>query len=958
MNDETIGVSAGKGIFDKQALAELATTAVGGRSISDVVAQTGLSRSTISKILNQKLRFRPSIVILRRLAGEESSPLFRAMLEACGYPNEWQDYLAANNVRSYIYVSYSHRDKDVVKQIVDRMERHGFRVFRAESDLLASPDLHKQITEVIDHCTVFVFVISSASLESDYCQAELEYALSIRKKVIPVMLEDYSHLRNALPQSLHGILGLRYAKNKDFYQRLYEGLQDCRNDRGDFIEGTYRREIYRSLFNDRIEGKSVSLNEIKVIFLGDGETGKSHTIARLLNDGGEPKDYTDQATPGIVIKNKEYNMNGREFRVHFWDFGGQEILHSMHRIFLTERTLYVVLVNARDETQDARALYWLHNIQSFAPNAPVILVMNKMDQNPNASLNERDLCKKYTGLRRVIKMSALKDSADELNKNLRDAMLDEIVKSDVLDKQWRESWLKVKNALEEMKTDFIDGKEYRRICDECGVGVKWKDAEDDEDDEQKEQRILREQKELLHWFNDLGVSFCCYDDYKLENYIILRPEWITNALYIMLFNVCEGTKNGLLPHEGICKLLNPSQKDRDRILRVLPDITYDYDEVMYVLNVIRKFQLSFKGKEEHEFIPMLCQHDSMPVLEDYEHDPNTLEFQMEFEYLPNNVLHRLMVERQQELNMENVWLTGALFEQKATGLSAVVTIDGNLLRIFVRSNNPMHKPNTYLSILKGNVDSIWQDMNLRKPNNKLVYKLNGRQEIFSYEMLNAMLKVGQTQAFSMTWMEMVPIWDIMNQSAPAAADDRRRLLGDIVTACQLLQSNPDCWDLDENGRNTQVRNALRLRGYVVHDQTLLGISGGGKTAGELDMDIRRYENTPWTICEAIRVRDGSKADWDKHLSKLLDNYNPHGAPFLFLLTYVDCEKEKFDNIWGGFQSHIQTCGTEQFALVPDSYAHFADEKWEDNYYIQTVKSQYQCGGYTPAVYHIFVRIGR
>ena len=52
--------------------------------------------------------------------------------------------------------------------------------------------------------------------------------------------------------------------------------------------------------NQRTEEATVPLNEIKVVFLGDGEAGKSHTIARLMNDGGEPVGYTDQSTPGIA----------------------------------------------------------------------------------------------------------------------------------------------------------------------------------------------------------------------------------------------------------------------------------------------------------------------------------------------------------------------------------------------------------------------------------------------------------------------------------------------------------------------------------------------------------------------------------------------------------------------------------------------------------------------------------
>lgn len=698
------------------------------------------------------------------------------------------------------------------------------------------------------------------------------------------------------------------------------------------------QEMIRQWFEARKKGNEVPLNEIKVVFLGDGEAGKSHTIARLLNDGGKPLDYTDKATPGIVIKNKEYELDGRKIQVHFWDFGGQEILHSMHRIFLTERTLYVVLVNARDETQDARARYWLHNIKSFAKDAPVILALNKIDQNPTAEVNRRDLLNKYDNLRRVIKLSAKEYNQDHFNREFTDALLDEIQQTKYLDVTWPIPWRTVKEELEQMGSNYIRGAAYREICHRCGVDTN--------------------QKNLLHWFNDLGVSFCCYDDYRLDNYVILRPDWITNALYIILFNKCEGANNGLIPHSSIKNVLGEDVENPDTIHRVLPDVYYDWDEIQYVLEVFRKSQLSFDAGDEHEFIPMLCDPNSSPVAEWYEKDEDTLEFRMDFDYLPNNVLHQLMVDRKVELQMDNVWRTGALFMQEETGLSAVVTLDEKTLRILVRSSDPMHKPNTYLSMLKANVDRIWKKMGLQKPSNKLVYKLNSKQEIFDYELLTAMLDAGQRQIFSMTWRQMLNIWDIMNQSAPATTADQEKLLGHIITACQHLQANKMYWDVDENDRSTVVRNILRTQGYIIHDQTLQGISGGEKKPGELDMDIRRYENAPWTICEALRINDGSKTGWNSHLAKLLDNYNPHGASFLFLLTYVDCEKDKFDQIWESFEDHIKGHSAERFAYILESYALFANEQWADNHFIKTARCQYECGSYTPTVYHIFVRMGR
>ena len=138
------------------------------------------------------------------------------------------------------------------------------------------------------------------------------------------------------------------------------------------------RELIRAYYR---EHDRVPVNECKVVFLGDAEAGKTHSIKRLLKKGEKISELKSQSTPGIEITVDTMQMEGSDIVVNYWDFGGQEIQHSMHRMFLTERTIYVVFLNARQDPLDDRARYWLENICSFAQDAPVLLVINKMDQN-------------------------------------------------------------------------------------------------------------------------------------------------------------------------------------------------------------------------------------------------------------------------------------------------------------------------------------------------------------------------------------------------------------------------------------------------------------------------------------------------------------------------------------------------------------------------------------------------
>ena len=94
------------------------------------------------------------------------------------------------------------------------------------------------------------------------------------------------------------------------------------------------------------------------------------------------------------------------------------------------------------------------------------------------------------------------------------------------------------------------------------------------------------------------------------------------------------------------------------------------------------------------------------------------------------------------------------------------------------------------------------------------------------------------------------------------------------------------------------------------------------------------------------------------LKKLLDNYNPNGVQFLVLLTYVDDEKDKFDQIRNSIKNHIQGHDEGSFAYQLNSFKHYQTESWTGNHYIQTAKCKYILGEYAPTVYHVFVRMGR
>lgn len=690
------------------------------------------------------------------------------------------------------------------------------------------------------------------------------------------------------------------------------------------------------------EDEAKPLNELKVVFLGDGEAGKSHTIARLLNDGIQVEKFRGVSTPGIVIEDKTYNIGGREIKVHYWDFGGQEILHSMHRMFLTTRTLYVVMLNVREGNQDDRARYWLHNLRSFANGAPVLLVLNKMDMNKNASVNESDLRALYPNLTDIVKLSTLTFGDQEFRQAFLEVLLKQIALMDILAMPLTSAGRRVKEKVQSMQENYIHGDIFRKFCDESGV--------------MGSDNIRRD---LLNVFGELGVSFCYSGSARLEDYVVLRPDWITNAIYIILFNKVESVTNGLVTHDTIYRML--SSGDTENIQRTVTSATYTREEVDYVLNVVRRFRLSFPVEdEETEFMPMLCDANSTSAAKEYENDPEALEFRMHYEYLPNNVIHRLMVDHRKELDRNHVWLTGARFVCGDTGRSAVVKSEGNLLRIFVRAEGALRDPQRYLDKLKGTLERINEEMGLTVSKMEVAYKEGGKTVYFDYEDLLDYQESGETHIRSRELKKKLPLVDVLMQSDFPEDEKQRKLKGDIWQACEMLQEDNLYWKASEDQRTGLLAKLLRAKDYIAMEQHRTGISAGGIQSGELDLDIRLTPGDSWSAMEALNLTGSSASQieyWNAHLKKLLDNYNHVGRSFLFHISYVGCAKSRFDQVCGEMYEHLRFHSPENYELQ-HRFVHWLPSQVGANQFVRAAKAVYDCGGIPMTVYHYFVRIGK
>ena len=499
---------------------------------------------------------------------------------------------------------------------------------------------------------------------------------------LPDWLHELSKLKNIdlcncrikkIPYSLVQT-GLEFIL-ENIYDKEGIHLFGARLDEGDLGLFGQSREVIERYYSGRQE----NIKECKVIFLGDGAAGKSSLIDRIIKDEFEEN---TQATDGIRTCRWFTAVDGENLALRILDFGGQEIMHAMHRCFLTAHTVYVVVCEIRNDSDiDREAARWLENVKAFAPTCPVLLALNKADQNNNVSVNERSLREINPALRCVIKTSAKwprEQGVSELIKAIQNE-----VPACISNFMVNADMLGIKQELECMERDYISEEEYQGICIRNHI------------------EEIDLQRDMLSWFKELGVAYFYSSNQlntHLENVRVLNPAWLTNGIYRLILRTPSG---GFLSHKLIKDALRATDsKD------IMPDKVYTPQETEFILYVMRNFEISLNMQNGVEMIPMKMDKTPPDTVDAFSKE-EALHLCWRGNYIPNNVIHRLMIRKSAELDQSCVWRTGARFGRGSS--YALAEMSETSLDIYVMA---VYDSRQYMEEFRALVWQILGEMNI------------------------------------------------------------------------------------------------------------------------------------------------------------------------------------------------------------------------------------------------------
>jgi len=461
------------------------------------------------------------------------------------------------------------------------------------------------------------------------------------------------------------------------------------------------REYFKAM-----EGEKQALKEVKVLLVGDGAAGKTSLVKQLR---GVPFDKNESQTHGINIASWTTGPDDFKINVRLWDFGGQEIMHATHQFFLSKRSLYILVLNSR---KDEKTEYWLNHVQTFGGASPVIVVLNKIDENPGFDVNRRFLQEKYPNIKGFYSVSCAKGKGIAAFKK---ALNQELANVELIRTTWAKKWFNVKSRLEHMKENFITYDHYRQIC--------------------AEEKIPGEaaQDTLVDFLNDLGVILH-FKDFHLEDTQVLEPRWITTSVYKIINSPILAAGHGTLALASLKEILKSVPGEQ-------PVFHYPADKYPYIIQLMKKFELCYALDDEHILVP-----DLLAVAE-----PQTgfdrkdaLEFRYHYNFMPKSIMPRFMVKRQKDIKDELRWRTGVVLEDKGCEATALVKADEREQKIYISVAGTRKRD--YFSVIRKTFQDIHDSFEklaveewIPLPDNDKVaveyrellgYEKTGRDEIF------------------------------------------------------------------------------------------------------------------------------------------------------------------------------------------------------------------------------------
>ncbi len=722
-----------------------------------------------------------------------------------------------------------------------------------------------------------------------------------------------------------------------------------------------------------ISHSTKKLYELKLILIGDGDVGKTTLAKKLIDPLFEVEIGKEPTTHGIFIEEWEidcplpvdiedsyfddsiYNYSDYEdyedygyddqgyrndeddfyndyhsqvienqsskhrkidvpIKLNVWDFGGQEIYRSTHQFFLTKRSIYIFVWEARKDTDYHGFEKWLNTIKYLSSGSPVIVVMNKSESRIQ-SIDESNLKKLFPNIVKFLQVSCVDNIGVS---KVKDTIISIIPNLQHIGIRLAKTWFELKNALKYDSRDFISCSEFYKISAKYGLNEKQANF-------------------ISEYLHDLGVILHFQADRFLNNVVILKPEWVTKSVYALIDNQNVQKGKGKFTYEILQNTLDS---------KVYPSEIHHN-----IVRLMEKFELCFNiiGTDDYILAELLPIGDAIFDSDHFSKSPD-IRLDIVYNFMPSGILTRLICRMHPFVNKENFWKNWIEFKYEGSNGLILQDVFEKKLSIFISGNDS----SDLLALIRSNLDQIHDILNFRRdedysetmPCNCSICIDSSSPNFFKYNILKRYIDKKKEFITCPISVEDVTINELLKKYTRKSP--KKKMIHEIIIVCSQLQGQRKSVVDSEDARNNSITNALTNRGVIAKDQSRWGKSATGKNSGELDIKIESELGVVENIFEGYNLKNWDSEKIRSHYEKIFD-YDANGLKENYLVGYVS--SDKFLDLWRKYLSYIPSLPI-QYPI--DGTIEDVTNLYECGTDIKIGLSKHKRQGRIVNLYHIFV----
>ncbi|MBM0742777.1 leucine-rich repeat domain-containing protein [Phormidium sp. CLA17] len=289
----------------------------------------------------------------------------------------------------------------------------------------------------------------------------------------------------------------------------------------------------------RAEGE-VTLNEAKLILVGEGEVGKSCLLGALRGDAwvdSRPTTHGIEIKPVIVTAPD----SGTEITLNGWDFGGQRVYRPTHQLFFSAPAVYLVVWKPREGPQQGFVKEWITLIKHREPDAKVLVVATHGGPGQRQPDIDRQELLDLFGSDTVVDFFYVDSKPNEENPNctgiaaLREAIANISATLPGMGRSVPTKWQHIREQLEASGKTHLPYSEVIALCEAQGLEGFAAEL-------------------FVRVSHTLGYLIHYHYDSTLRDIVILKPDWLAKAISFVLDDKITRRRNGLVEFDYLSQL--------------------------------------------------------------------------------------------------------------------------------------------------------------------------------------------------------------------------------------------------------------------------------------------------------------------------------------------------------------------------------------------------------------------